>query len=149
MIKSDVPNIRRNCGERRSLTRIMMNKAASIYDGKQQYLLTAEIINFSLNGVLLECGETGFFTPGDRLDVIFDLSGDATPCCVEISCNLIRKTENTLALKYEIIDYDSLMAAKEYISTHSGSPHAIEKEFIRFLTLCDSRITKIGRQDAV
>jgi hypothetical protein len=51
----------------------------------------------------------------------------------EINCTVMRKTENILGLKFDVIDYDTLMALKARLIDVIGDEDKINDEFIKFL----------------
>jgi len=120
--------------EKRILSRILIHQAADIQNKNKCLHIPAVIINCSLNGLLIWCGQPEAFAIGDSIDVLFELTKDESIFCIEIGCMLLRKSGNELALKLEVIDYDSLMALKDYVGIESGDAKKIEQEFIGFLT---------------
>ncbi|NPV90883.1 MAG: PilZ domain-containing protein [Firmicutes bacterium] len=96
-------------------------------------LFPGEIKNISLNGFLFSPDEVMDISEGDELVISIVLDGETADMRSEINCTVIRKTEKILGLKFNVIDYDTLMLLKERLINTVGDKNRVNDEFINFL----------------
>lgn len=92
-----------------------------------------ELIDFSLNGFLFRLTEVMEAAEGDKLTVIINLGDETKVMISEINCLVTRRSQDVLGLKFEAIDFDTLMLLKEKLIMLSGDEEKINDEFINFL----------------
>jgi hypothetical protein len=79
-----------------------------------------EILNFSLNGFLFRSDEVMDVAEGEKVAISIDPDGEMQDMASEISCTVMRKTDNVLGVKFKVIDYDTLMFLKKTNSYYRG-----------------------------
>jgi len=92
-----------------------------------------EIINFSLNGLLFSSDEVMDVSEGDKLIISINWDNNVQDMMSEIYCIVIRKDRNILGLKFDVIDYDTLMLIKQKLIDITGDNEKVNDEFIKFL----------------
>ncbi|ATW27458.1 PilZ domain-containing protein [Candidatus Formimonas warabiya] len=92
-----------------------------------------EIINFSLTGFLFSSDAVIDVCEGEKLIILFQWDQEIRDMVSEITCTVIRKVKNILGLKFDVIDYDTLMYLKEKLIDITGDENKINDAFIQFI----------------
>lgn len=92
-----------------------------------------ELIDFSLNGFLFKSAEVMDVAEEDKLTVIINLGDERQVKISEINCLVTRKNQDVLGLKFDAIDFDTLMLLKKKLIMLIGDEEKINDEFINFL----------------
>ena len=116
--------------EKRTISRVDYHARGEIAYGDA--LFPGEIVNFSLNGLLFRTDEPIDIPEQEKVTVNFAWDGGEMEAVSTIGCLMVRKDGHTLGLKFDMIDYDTLMGLKERLAAKMGDK--IDEEFISFLT---------------
>lgn len=115
--------------ERRRITRVDCTvKGQADYNGK---LFQGEIINFSLNGLLFSSDELMDVAAPEKVTITVHWDEEEKDMVSAIQCIVVRKVDHVLGLKFDVIDYDTLMLLKDKLSAKIGD--RIDEEFINFM----------------
>lgn len=117
--------------EKRKISRVnyTIKGRAKYKDG----LFRGEILDFSLNGFLFRSEEVISIDKGEVLTITLYIEDEPEMLISEVKCIVIRCTEKVLGVKFDIIDYDTLMFLKEKLIHLIGNENKINDEFINFL----------------
>ncbi len=98
----------------------------------KERLINGEIRNFSLSGFLFHLDEGIDVSEGEQLIVMVDFDGEVHDMVSEINCTVMRSVNHILGLKFDIIDYDTLMFLKEKLIDITGDENKVNNEFFKF-----------------
>lgn len=113
-----------------------ISRADYVMKGQARYkdrFFKGEIKDFSLNGFLFYTDEAMRVSEGEKLVITVKLDDEAQDIISEIDCTVIRIVGSILGLKFDVIDYDTLMYLKEKLIHIIGDENKINDEFMDFL----------------
>ncbi len=115
--------------EKRKITRTDYTvKGQAAYNGR---LFPGEIMNFSLSGLLFSSDELMDVAAQEKVAVSINWDDEEQGMVSTIHCIVVRKIDHILGLKFDVIDYDTLMLLKEKLAAKIGDK--INEEFINFM----------------
>jgi len=117
--------------EKRGITRVDYNLVCQmVFGGKSAQ---CHIHNFSLTGLLVEADDGDLPEVGERVSVVLQCF---CPEIIrsEIDCDVVRVKGGSIGLKFQAIDYDTLMKLNIILSEETGSDGKIENEIVQYIT---------------
>lgn len=95
-------------------------------------LFKGEIENISLNGFQFTSDETMEISNGEKITIKMNILGNNFNMESDIDCIVVRKINHILGLRFNVIDYDTLIYLKEKLVENFGV-EKVNEEFIDFL----------------
>jgi hypothetical protein len=115
--------------EKRQITRVDYPvRGQAEYKGT---IFPGEIINFSLNGLLFKSDELMDIAEQEKVAISINWDDAEEDPVSTIHCIVVRNDNQVAGLKFDVIDYDTLMALREKLAAKIGDK--INEEFINFL----------------
>jgi hypothetical protein len=115
--------------EKRQITRVDYPvRGQAEYNGM---IFPGEVINFSLNGLLFKSDELMDVAEQEKLAISLNWDDAEEDPGSTIHCIVVRKDNQILGLRFDVIDYDTLMSLREKLAAKIGDK--INEEFISFL----------------
>ncbi|HWQ79068.1 MAG TPA: PilZ domain-containing protein [Anaerovoracaceae bacterium] len=115
--------------EKRMISRASYTvRAQAEYNGE---IFQGEIINFSLNGLLFGSDRPMDIAEQERTTVTLFWDDKDKGVISTIDCIVVRKIHYILGLRFEAVDYDTLMLLKEKLAGRIGDK--VNEEFIDFI----------------
>ncbi|MBC7961111.1 MAG: PilZ domain-containing protein [Vallitaleaceae bacterium] len=98
----------------------------------KESLYSGEIQDFSLNGFSFCSEDVIYVDEGEKLAISLYIEDEEEVRVSEVDCIVVRRRENMLGVKFDIIDYDTLMLLREKLIHLVGDENKINDEFIKF-----------------
>lgn len=115
--------------EKRMISRVSFPvRAQAEYNGE---VFQGEIINFSLNGLLFGSDKPMDIAEQEKTAVTLFWNDKDKGMVSTINCIVVRKIHYILGLRFEAIDYDTLMLLREKLADRVGDK--VNEEFIDFM----------------
>jgi len=100
--------------------------------GFEGSIASAQLLNISLRGALVEFDNNVTFQLGDILDITFPL--DTSDILLQFEAKVMHRNNNVAGVKFIRIDLDSMIHLRSFIEARTMDPDQVLKEFEYFLT---------------
>lgn len=111
--------------EKRKFIRTSFNAAATL--GNADALWEVQLIDISLNGVLLHRPEHWHGEIGTEFDFDLPMDGDAAP--IIMTCSVARIEGERIGLERRHIGLESITSLRSLLELNTGDPEQINREF--------------------
>ena len=91
---------------------------------------SAQLLNISLKGALVEFENDVAFQNGDILDITLPL--DDSDISLQFEAKVMHRSNNVVGLKFVRIDLDSMIHLRSFIEARTMDPDQVLKEFEHF-----------------
>lgn len=108
--------------ERRRYTRVEFNNQASLVQGDRR--CTADVVDISLNGLLLKTPAQYQINVEEPLEVQIPLSEDA---CITMKVSLAHSSNDVLGFRCDSVDVDSVAHLRRLLELNIGQSDAAER----------------------
>ena len=118
---------RENSENRRRFQRILFDAGANI-EGPSG-LIPVQLIDISLNGVLIQSPENWSGSVGDEITFLFQLDADQE-FTIRMLTRLAHIRNNNVGLHCEYIDIDSITYLRRLVELNLGDAELLERELV-------------------